>query len=147
MTVRILHRLLNDSCSTGTTVHRTSGVLLYHGHPVSYLSPEFGQKLNYSGSDIEMLAVICANVYHNMTSMSSSSSSAKQRYASCTATNVQLRSGLPSVLTNSTYGRLSSQCDRATEICATHGARNDHRCASNSLRTHRLFCMARCKAR
>jgi len=48
-----------------------------------------------------------------------SSSSAKQRYASCTATNVQLRSGPPSVLTNSTYGRLLSQCDRATEISPT----------------------------
>ena len=51
--------------------------------------------------------------------MSSSSSSAKQRYASCTATDVQLRSRPPSVLTNSTYGRLSSQCDRANEISPT----------------------------
>ena len=51
--------------------------------------------------------------------MSKSSSSAKQRYASCTATNVQLRSGPPSVLTKSIYGRLLSQCDRATEISPT----------------------------
>jgi AcrR family transcriptional regulator len=50
--------LVSDACQSPPAV---GAVLLQDGHPVSYFSRKLsGPELNYSVSDIEMLAVICA---------------------------------------------------------------------------------------
>ena len=50
--------LVSDACEQPPAV---GPVLLQDGHPVSFFSRKLsGPELNYSASDIEMLAVICA---------------------------------------------------------------------------------------